>query len=75
MARRDAHIQAKDARDADALYNLLEGEVIPTFYDRDEKGIPRAWTMRMKASIRTCAPMFSAARMLEEYVGKIYKSG
>jgi starch phosphorylase len=63
---------AKDGRDAAAFYDLMEKEVIPLFYDRDEKGIPHGWVKRMKASIRTVAPRFCATRMLDEYVRRIY---
>ena len=66
---------AKDARDAAALFDLLEKEVIPLFYDRDEKGVPHGWVKRMKASIRTIAPRFCATRMMNEYVRKIYRAG
>jgi len=63
---------AQDARDAAALYDLLEKEVVPLFYDRDATGIPRGWIARMKASLRTIAPRFCATRMLDEYIRKIY---
>jgi starch phosphorylase len=63
---------AKDARDAEALFDLLEREVIPMYYDRDAAGIPRAWVVRIKASLRTIGPQFCATRMLDEYVRNIY---
>ncbi|MEZ5583941.1 MAG: alpha-glucan family phosphorylase [Candidatus Competibacteraceae bacterium] len=63
---------AKDIRDATAFYDLLENEVVPLFYDRDNQGIPKGWVKRMKACIRTIAPRFCATRMIDEYVGKIY---
>jgi starch phosphorylase len=63
---------AKDHRDATAFYDLLEHEVIPLFYDRDENGVPHGWVKRMKASIRTIAPQFCATRMVDEYARKIY---
>ncbi len=66
----DAH--AQDARDAAALYDLLEQHVVPTFYDRDTDGVPRAWLTRMRASIRTLAPAFGAGRMLEDYTERVY---
>jgi starch phosphorylase len=66
---------AKDARDAAAFYDLMEKEVIPLFYERDQKGIPHGWVKRMKASIRTIAPRFCATRMLDEYVRRIYRGG
>jgi starch phosphorylase len=68
----DADAAAKDARDAAALFDLLEREVIPMYYDRDAAGIPHAWIARIKASLRTIGPRFCATRMLDEYVRKIY---
>ncbi|HEV2777147.1 MAG TPA: alpha-glucan family phosphorylase [Solirubrobacteraceae bacterium] len=66
---------AQDARHAGELYRLLESEVIPEFYDRDEGGVPRAWTARIKRSMRTLIPAFSAARMLAEYEERVYGAG
>ena len=63
---------AQDARHAAALFDLLEQEVLPAFYDRDQDGLPRAWLERIRASIRTLAPAFGAGRMLEDYVHEIY---
>jgi len=68
----DADAAAKDARDAVALFDLLEKEVIPMYYDRDSAGIPHAWVARIKASLRTIVPRFCATRMLDEYVAKVY---
>ncbi|MFS8889056.1 alpha-glucan family phosphorylase, partial [Synechococcus sp. R55.1] len=64
---------AQDDLDANSLYDLLEYEVIPMFYDRDEKGIPRRWIARMKEAIRTLNPVFNTDRMVAEYVLKIYE--
>jgi starch phosphorylase len=63
---------AQDDRHAQALYDLLEHEVIPLFYDRGEDGIPHRWLERVKASLKTNGPRFSAARMVEEYAARIY---
>ena len=63
---------AQDARHAAELHRLLEEEVIPSFHDRDEGGIPRGWVARMKASLRTLGPAFAASRMLDDYVRSIY---
>jgi glycogen phosphorylase len=63
---------AQDARHAAALYDLLEREVIPLFYDRDEHGVPHGWCERVKASLRSNGPGFCAARMVEEYASAIY---
>jgi starch phosphorylase len=61
-----------DAREADALYRLLEEEIVPTFYARDAAGIPRTWVARVRASMAELAPRFSSNRMLRQYVDEIY---
>jgi len=63
---------AKDWADAQAMYRLLEEELVPTFYTRDAKGIPRAWLRIVRESIRTVLPRFSARRMVKEYVREMY---
>ncbi len=63
---------AQDARDAAALYDLLEQEVLPAFYDRDTDGLPRSWLARIRASMSTLAPAFCAARMLDDYLERVY---
>lgn len=63
---------AQDARHAHALYDLLEHRVIPLFYDRDADGIPRGWLAMVRASLKSNGPQFSAARMVGEYVRRIY---
>jgi starch phosphorylase len=63
---------AQDARDAAALYDLLEREVVPAFYDRDAGGVPRAWLARVKASLHMAVSRFTARRMLAEYVARAY---
>jgi starch phosphorylase len=61
-----------DAKEAEELYSVLEKEVIPCFYDRDDKGIPRAWVARMRNSMANLTPRFSTNRMLREYVERLY---
>jgi glycogen phosphorylase len=63
---------AIDAGDADALYRLLEEEVVPAFYDRDEQQVPRRWIATVKQAIITVAPRFSARRMVKEYTERMY---
>jgi glycogen phosphorylase len=63
---------AWDALEADALYDLLEREVIPEFYTRDENGIPTAWVQRMRESMARLTPRFSADRTVREYTGQHY---
>ena len=61
-----------DAADADALYRILEDEIVPTYYDHDAQGLPRAWLQIVKESIRTVIPAFSARRMVKQYVEEMY---
>ena len=63
---------AWDAVEADALYDLLEREVIPEFYTRDESGIPTAWVKRMRESMARLTPRFSANRTVREYTEQHY---
>ncbi|HET7521234.1 MAG TPA: alpha-glucan family phosphorylase [Candidatus Limnocylindria bacterium] len=65
--------EAQDASDAEALYRLLEEEVVPRFFDRDEEGVPRAWTTIMRAAVAASIWQFSTARMLIEYVDELYR--
>jgi glycogen phosphorylase len=61
-----------DARDATRFYDLLESKVIPLFFDRGPDGVPHAWCDKIKHALVTCAPGFSAARMMTGYVERIY---
>jgi starch phosphorylase len=61
-----------DAADSNALYRILEEEVVPAFYDRDAAQVPHGWLATVKESIRTVAPRFSSRRMVKEYVEKMY---
>ncbi len=63
---------AVDAADAEALYQLLEREVVPTFYDRDAQDIPRRWCAIVRQAIMTVTPRFAARRMLKEYANTMY---
>ncbi len=63
---------AWDAVEADALYNILEREVIPEFYTRNGSGIPTAWVRRMRESMARLTPRFSASRAVSEYTEQHY---
>jgi starch phosphorylase len=63
---------AQDWADAQAIYALIEEQLVPTFYDRDEHGIPHRWLQIVKQSIRTVLPIFSARRMVKDYVRDMY---
>lgn len=62
----------QDKNDADDLYNILENEIVPLYYDRDPKEISHAWIARMKMSLKTIIPRFSTRRMVKEYVERLY---
>src|ERR1017187_10305822 len=66
---------AGDAAEAGALYDLLEREVIPEFYTRDQSGIPTAWVTRMRKSMASLTPRFSADRTAREYTEQHYLPG
>jgi starch phosphorylase len=63
---------AWDAADAQALYSLLEHEVIPQFYSRNDRGIPTVWVARMRGSMSRLTPAFSANRTVREYTEDHY---
>lgn len=64
--------RVQDEEDAESFYSTLERDVLPLFHDRDAAGIPRGWVARIKASLRTCGPRFTASRMLGEYLRRVY---
>ncbi len=63
---------AWDAKEAEALYRLLEQEIVPLFYHRDAQGIPREWVAHMRRSMAELTPRFSTNRMLREYTEAHY---
>jgi starch phosphorylase len=68
----NADWQVQDRRDLGSLFEVLEREVVPMFYDRDEDDVPRAWIHRQKNAMRTLAWRFSSHRMVAEYVMNCY---
>jgi starch phosphorylase len=63
---------AWDATEADALYDLLERQVVPEFYNRDKNNIPGAWVEKIRNSMSQLTPRFSANRSVREYTEKYY---
>jgi starch phosphorylase len=63
---------AQDWSDAQDLYRLLEEEIVPRYYDRDEHGLPVAWVETMRRSMASTLWRFSSTRMLHDYVEKMY---
>lgn len=74
----DAHTsdqELQDGIDSRSLYQLLEEEIIPLYYNQDANGIPHGWIQMMKASIATNAPLFNTDRMIADYVTGVYAPG
>jgi starch phosphorylase len=62
-----------DSLDSEEIYAILEKEVVPLYYQRDEDGVPQAWVKVMKEAIKSTVPFFTARRMVKEYVLKFYQ--
>ena len=62
-----------DAEDAESLYEVLETEVIPAYYQKDENGLQSEWIRLMKNALITLTPRFSSDRMVKDYIEKMYK--
>ncbi|MCX6012769.1 MAG: alpha-glucan family phosphorylase [Chloroflexi bacterium] len=70
-SRADSNEQ-QDSEDAETLYNLLEEQVVPLYYDQDRGGVPHGWIKIIKEAIRTISPVFNTNRMLKEYAERMY---
>lgn len=66
------HWEDQDRADAEALYRILEEQVVPLFYQRDRDYVPRGWVAMMREAIRTVGPNFSTRRMVKEYAERYY---
>ncbi|MDZ4697570.1 MAG: alpha-glucan family phosphorylase [Deltaproteobacteria bacterium] len=67
-----SNIEEQDRRDANALYEVLEQEVVPTYYSRDENNVPVEWIRRMKRGFKTMGWRFTTDRMVMDYVRECY---
>jgi starch phosphorylase len=67
------HGAQTDAAEAEAAYDLIQKQIAPEFYDRDELGLPRAWLARVRRSMSVLTPLFSSSRMVREYVEMAYR--
>ncbi len=63
--------EEEDALDAEAVYSILERDIIPLFYSRDERGVPHGWMRMAKEAIRSVMPAFCARRMMKEYCDRV----
>ncbi|MCS7315383.1 MAG: alpha-glucan family phosphorylase [Bryobacterales bacterium] len=66
------YAEDQDEAHATAIYSLLENEIVPAFFDRDQ-GVPREWMRRMKRSIMSLSPQFNCQRMVDEYMTQLYR--
>ena len=66
-------LDEQDALESSSLYDLLEREVIPLFYERDAGGLPQGWIARMRAAMTALPPVFSTDRMVSEYSTRFYE--
>ncbi|NLV40373.1 MAG: glycosyltransferase family 1 protein [Candidatus Hydrogenedentes bacterium] len=64
--------EEQDLVESETLYQILEQEVVPMFYNRGRDTVPREWIARMKTAIRTCCPIFNTYRMVQEYAERFY---
>ena len=62
----------RDKLEADSLYDLIEHQVAPRFYDRDAAGVPARWVKSIRHTLSTLSPSLSADRMVREYVERLY---
>ena len=64
-----ADVAEQDAADAASLYDVLESEIVPTFYERDADGLPRRWLGSIKESLATLGPVWTSTRMVSPTTG------
>ncbi len=62
----------QDKIESEALYNMIEDDIVPLFYERTRDGLPREWIAKVKRSIRKLAPFFNTTRMVKEYAEMYY---
>jgi starch phosphorylase len=65
-------LEYQDKVESEALFDLLEKEIIPLFYDRGPDGLPRRWISLMQSALRQISPVFSSNRMVREYTERAY---
>lgn len=71
----DAHTsdqELQDRIDSRSLYQLLEEEIVPLYYEQNSQGVSQRWVQMMKASIKTNSPLFNTDRMIADYVSQVY---
>jgi starch phosphorylase len=71
QASKPATLEEEDRRDSEAIYSLLERDVVPLFYTRDQNGLPLGWTRMVKETIRSVLPLFCTRRMIKQYSDRV----
>lgn len=66
------NLEELDSWDGDAIYDILENDIVPVYYDRDKNGISRGWIQIMKNSLVSILPLFNSTRMVKEYMNQMY---
>lgn len=66
-------VDRRDRVEAESLFDLLERQIVPLFYDRFEGPVPRRWVRRVKSSLRSLGPRVGASRMVRDYVEEMYE--
>ncbi|MDZ7738305.1 MAG: alpha-glucan family phosphorylase [Bacteroidales bacterium] len=72
LKRSFANQDIQDEVDAETIYNMLENEIIPAYFDRNEEGVPAEWVSYIKNSMVQVAPKFTSKRMIDDYYDKYY---
>jgi starch phosphorylase len=72
-AEHEEDLDRRDQMEADSLFELLERQVVPLFYDRSQGPVPRRWVQRMQRSLVTLGPFVTAARMVRDYTEQLYE--
>ena len=72
-AEHQEDLERRDAIEADSLYEILERQIVPLFYERNEGPVPRRWVRRIKSSLCTLGPRVVASRMVQDYVTQMYE--
>jgi starch phosphorylase len=66
-------VAQRDQAETDSLFEILEGQIVPMFYDRFEGPVPRRWVRRIRSSLQTLGPKVLASRMVKDYVHQLYE--
>ncbi len=67
--------EEQDRFDAEQIYSVLENQILPTFYERNEHNIPTRWIKKIRNAIATIAPEYNTHRMVRDYATKYYLTG